>query len=353
MVVMTDQADPQAEPGEMDPGETSSGETGPGETGPGETDNVAVLSAHDSFNDFASMPSFKVLGEENQTKPIIFNSPHSGAVYPERFLNLSRLDPLTIRASEDMDVHELFEAVPEQGAVLQQANFPRAYLDVNREPYELDARMFFAPLPPYANTGSIRVSGGLGTIARIVAENRDIYISKLDPDDALTRIERIYRPYHDSLRHLLARAHSRFGHALLIDCHSMPSQQNSKASDGGTEKRPDMIIGDRYGTSCRSDLIDYAVALLRQAGFTVAKNRPYAGGFITEHYGRPQRGLNAFQIEINRQLYMDEVTLQRHTGFNDLQQALGLFTQAFMAHPCFMSSDAMTDTGLAKPLAAE
>lgn len=329
MVAMTEQADPQAERGE--------------------TENVTVVSAHDSFNDFTTVPSFEVLGEHNQTKPIIFNSPHSGAVYPERFLNQSRLDPLTIRASEDMDVHELFKAAPELGAVLQKANFPRAYLDVNREPYELDARMFFAPLPPYANTGSIRVSGGLGTIARIVAENRDIYISKLDPNDALARIELIYRPYHDSLRHLLARAHSRFGHAFLIDCHSMPSQQTSKAADGEAEKRPDMIIGDRYGTSCRGDLIDFAVALLRQAGFTVAKNRPYAGGFITEHYGRPQRGLNAFQIEINRQLYMDEVTLQRHTGFNDLQQALGLFAQALMAHPCFTSSDA----GFAKPLAAE
>lgn len=310
---------------------------------------MTVLSAHDAFNDFPITPSYEVLGEETQTKPVIFNSPHSGAVYPERFLKLSRLDPLTIRASEDMDVNKLFKAAPQMGAVLQQANFPRAYLDVNREPYELDERMFFAPLPPFANTGSTRVSGGLGTIARIVAENRDIYASKLDPEDALTRIELIYRPYHDSLRHLLARTHSRFGHALLIDCHSMPSHQSGKTSDADAETRPDMIVGDRYGTSCRSELIDHAVALLRQAGFAVSKNRPYAGGFITEHYGRPQRGLNAFQIEINRRLYMDEATLQRHAGFDALQQSLGQFAQDLMEHPCLASRD----SGLAKPLAAE
>lgn len=329
MAAMTDHSDPQAEPVEAG--------------------KLTVLSAHDSFNDFGTTPSFEVLGEETQTKPVIFNSPHSGAVYPKRFLSLSRLDSHTIRASEDMDVHELFKAAPQLGAVLQQANFPRAYLDVNREPYELDARMFFAPLPSYANTGSMRVSGGLGTIARIVAENRDIYASKLDPGDALARIELIYRPYHDSLRHLLARTHSKFGHALLIDCHSMPSQQIGKSADSGAETRPDMIVGDRYGTSCRGDLIDYAVALLRQAGFVVAKNRPYAGGFITEHYGRPQRGLNAFQVEINRRLYMDEATLQHHAGFEGLQQALCHFAQELMEHPCFTSSDAEH----AKPLAAE
>ncbi len=314
-----------------------------------EMDHATDLSAYESFNDFPITPSFEVLGAENQTRPVIFNSPHSGAVYPERFLNLSRLDSLTIRASEDMDVHRLFKAAPGFGAVLQQANFPRAYLDVNREPYELDARMFFAPLPPYANTGSMRVTGGLGTVARIVAENRDIYTTKLDPRDALARVELIYRPYHDSLRHLLARTHGRFGHALLIDCHSMPSQQGGKTTNGDTDTRPDMIVGDRYGTSCRADLIDYAVTLLRQAGFSVAKNRPYAGGFITEHYGRPQRGLNAFQIEINRRLYMDEVTLQRHAGFEPLQTSLGQFVEELMEHPCFAS----TNDGFAKPLAAE
>lgn len=312
-------------------------------------DEATDVAMHEPFNDFLNTAAFEVLGKDTQTMPIIFNSPHSGAIYPPRFLSLSRLDARTIRASEDMDVHELFKAAPQLGAVLQQANFPRAYLDVNREPYELDARMFFAPLPPYVNSGSMRVAGGLGTIARIVAENRDIYATKLDPEDALARIELIYRPYHDSLRHLLAQTHGRFGHALLIDCHSMPSQQSCKTAAESSEPRPDMIVGDRYGTSCRTDLIDYAVMLLRQAGFSVSKNRPYAGGFITEHYGRPQRDLNAFQIEINRQLYMDETTLQRHSGFDALQKALGQFMQDLMAHPCFASDTVETP----KPLAAE
>jgi N-formylglutamate amidohydrolase len=312
-------------------------------------DDATEIAMHEPFNDFLNTSAFDVKGRDTQTKPIIFNSPHSGAIYPQRFLSLSRLDERAIRASEDMDVHELFTAAPEMGAVLQQANFPRAYLDVNREPYELDARMFFAPLPPYVNSGSMRVAGGLGTIARIVAENRDIYARKLDPEDALARIELIYRPYHDSLRHLLAQTHSRFGHALLIDCHSMPSHQSGRIAAENPDPRPDMIVGDRYGTSCRTDIVDYAVMLLRQAGFSVAKNRPYAGGFITEHYGRPQRDLNAFQIEINRQLYMDEETLQRHSGFEALQKQLGQFIQDLMAHPC-LASDSME---FPKPLAAE
>mgnify|MGYP003672042799 FL=1 len=301
------------------------------------------------YHDFSQTPAFEVFGELTQTMPVVFNSPHSGSIYPERFLDLSRLDPHTIRASEDMDVDKLFQSVTEFGAVLQRANFPRAYLDVNREPYELDSGMFFAPLPPYANTRSLRVNGGLGTVARIVAENRDIYASKLDPGDALARIELIYRPYHDSLRHLLARTHGRFGQALLIDCHSMPSQYGAPRSGVETEARPDMILGDRYGTSCRNDVIDYAMFLLRQAGYAVVKNRPYAGGFITEHYGRPHQDLNAFQIEINRRLYMDETTLKRHAGFDELQQDLSIFVRNLMQHPAFTCDDASID----KPLAAE
>lgn len=310
---------------------------------------TADLPVQTPYHDFSTAPAFEVFGETTQTRPVVFNSPHSGSDYPERFLDLSRLDPHTIRASEDMDVHQLFRSVTEFGAVLQRANFPRAYLDVNREPYELDSGMFFAPLPPYANTRSLRVNGGLGTVARIVAENRDIYAGKLDPGDALARIELIYRPYHDSLRHLLARTHGRFGRALLIDCHSMPSQHASARSGVETEARPDMILGDRYGTSCRNDVIDYAMFLLRQAGYAVVKNRPYAGGFITEHYGRPQQDLNAFQIEINRQLYMDEATLQRHAGFGELQQNLRIFVQNLMQHPALCTDG----RSLVKPLAAE
>ncbi|PCJ90296.1 MAG: N-formylglutamate amidohydrolase [Hyphomicrobiales bacterium] len=314
------------------------------------------------YHDFEHAPSFEVLGHENQTQPVIFNSPHSGCHYPDRFIALSRLNRTSIRASEDMAVDRLFSHVPSLGAVLQKANFPRAYLDVNREPYELDAGMFSTPLPPYANTRSIRVNGGLGTIAKIVAENHNIYASKLDTDDALARIELIYRPYHDTLRHLLASTHTRFNKAFLIDCHSMPSQ--TRPSQTGTsqigsgqagsakrsfyqKRRPDFILGDRYGTSCRNDVVDHAVKLLRGAGFVVTKNRPYAGGFITEHYGRPQRQLHALQIEINRSLYMDEDTLELHDGFPKLQAALAIFTENLLAHPAFAQEASVPAQNLA------
>lgn len=301
------------------------------------------------FHDFRDVPSFEIAGIASQRAPVVFNSPHSGAHYPERFKALSMLDEHNIRVSEDMAVDALFGGVSELGALLQFANFPRAYLDVNREPYELDTNMYSGPLPSFANTRSLRVSGGLGTVAKIVAENREIYHGKLDPNDALARIELVYRPYHDSLRHLLARTHASYGQALLVDCHSMPSQQISSKTAKNSEFRPDIIVGDRYGTSCRTDLVDYVIALLKNAGLDVVKNRPYAGGFITEHYGRPQRGLNAIQIEINRRLYMDEDQLVRHSGFDALQQILTNFASDLISHPSLQIHEDRNAT----PLAAE
>jgi N-formylglutamate deformylase len=199
-------------------------------------------------------------------------------------------------------VDELFSGVVQLGAPLLAALFPRAWLDVNREPYELDPRMFDGPLPPFANIGSMRVAGGLGTIPRLVAENMDIYRGRLSVEEGLSRIERVYRPYHASLRKMIAQTHVQFGKAILIDCHSMPA--NVRVAGGS--RRPDIIIGDRYGASAAHDLSRAAVAFLSGLGYHVVRNKPYAGGFITEHYGRPSRGLHALQIEVNRGLYVDE-----------------------------------------------
>lgn len=185
------------------------------------------------------------------------------------------------------------------------AHFPRAFLDVNREPYELDPRMFDGALPPHANISSMRVAGGLGTVPRLVAENMEIYRGRFPVEQALERIETIYKPYHATLRKLIARTHVEFGMSILIDCHSMPGNVHLP----GSGHRPDFIIGDRYGTSAAAELSRVAVELLEQLGYAVARNKPYAGGFITEHYGRPTRGLHALQIEINRGLYVDEATL--------------------------------------------
>lgn len=264
---------------------------------------------------------FEVREPASQTIPFVFNSPHSGNHFPVDFLASSHLDSLSIRRSADHYVDELFADAPELGAPLLVAHFPRAYLDVNREPYELDPRMFDGPLPPYVNIGSMRVAGGLGTIPRIVAENMEIYRKRLSVDEGLSRIETIYKPYHACLRKLIARTHARFGIGILIDCHSMPG--NVRLS--GSDVRPDFIIGDRYGTSASAELSRAALQFFDDMGFSAVRNKPYAGGFITEHYGRPVRGLHALQIEINRGLYVDEVTLEKKAEFPLVAAALSTF----------------------------
>ncbi|MBG0508924.1 N-formylglutamate amidohydrolase [Agrobacterium sp. MOPV5] len=264
---------------------------------------------------------FEVTEPAVQTLPFVYNSPHSGRCYPISFLESARLDSHEIRRSEDHFVDELFAAAPEIGAPLLKANFPRAYLDVNREPYELDPRMFEGTLPPYANIGSMRVAGGLGTVPRIVAENMDIYAHRLPVDEALSRIETIYKPYHACLRRLLSRTHANFGMAVLIDCHSMPG--NIRVA--GSNLRPDVIIGDRYGTSASQEVSRAALHFLEELGFVAVCNKPYAGGFITEHYGRPIRSLHALQIEVNRALYVDEKTLLKKADFHAIQASLEIF----------------------------
>jgi len=271
---------------------------------------------------------FEVLEPETQRIPFVFNSPHSGRAYPQEFLSQSRLDAMSIRRSEDHYVDELFHFVTDLGAPLLMAHFPRAFLDVNREPYELDPRMFDGPLPPHANISSLRVAGGLGTVPRLVAENMEIYARRFPVEEALTRIEQIYKPYHACLRRLIARTHVQFGLSVLIDCHSMPG--NIRVA--GSSQRPDFIIGDRYGTSASAELSRTAVGLLEDLGFSVARNKPYAGGFITEHYGRPARGLHALQVEINRGLYVDETTLRKKPGFGALAQAIAMFVSQLALH---------------------
>ena len=279
--------------------------------------------------DFNGLPAFDVLCPADQRLPFVFNSPHSGRQYPKSFLKMSRLDEFAIRRSEDAYVDDLFAHVVPLGAPMLRAHFPRAFLDVNREPYELDPKMFDGRLPSYANIRSIRVAGGLGTVARVVSENHEIYRHKLPVEEALYRVEELYKPYHSTLRRLLAQTHVTFGYAVLIDCHSMPS--NIKCQT--TENRPDFILGDRYGTSCNSDLTDFAFESLKKLGYSVSRNKPYAGGFITEHYGRPASGLHALQIEINRGLYMDEATHEPNAGFASLFQDLKEFVRDLTAMP--------------------
>jgi N-formylglutamate amidohydrolase len=250
--------------------------------------------------------------------PLVLASPHSGRDYPTAFVAASRLDPLTLRRSEDSFVDEIFGAAPELGAPLIAASFPRAYLDVNREPYELDPAMFSDSLPSYVNARSPRVRMGLGTIARVVASGEEIYAGKLCFADAERRIDALYQPYHTALRGLVGEAEAQFGGYLLIDCHSMPSAAG--ATDG--RDAADIVLGDCHGASCGDRIVDAARRFLGERGFAVALNAPYAGGFTTGHYGHPRRSRHALQIEINRALYMDERSYRRKPAFDELAREM-------------------------------
>ncbi len=264
-------------------------------------------------------PPFEVAEPAMLSGPVVCNSPHSGRSYPATFLAQTRLDLSVLRRSEDTFVDELFAEAVRLGVPMMRAHFPRSFLDVNREPYELDPRMFEGRLPAFANTRSLRVAGGLGTIARVVGDAREIYDRRLPVDEALGRIELYYKPYHRELRRLVMRAQQNFGLAILLDCHSMPS------SASGRDERPraDIVLGDRYGTSCATLVTDVIEETLRDLGYSVLRNKPYAGGFITEHYGDPAAGLHAAQIEINRSLYMDEREYRRTSRFEYVRADLG------------------------------
>lgn len=264
------------------------------------------------------LPPYVVTAPEVQAAPFVLCSPHSGRTYPASFVALSRLGPLSLRKSEDCFVDDLFAPVAAAGVPLIAARFPRAFLDVNREPYELDPELFLEPLPDFANTQSVRVVGGLGTIARIVADGEEIYPRKLPLAWGLARVEQLYIPFHAALCDLIETTRRRFGYAILIDCHSMPSA--SMAPAGGP--RPDVVLGDRFGASADCKITRFLKDALTALGYEVHMNRPYAGGYITEHYGRPARDVHAVQIEINRGLYLDELTLRPTTGFDELQRDL-------------------------------
>ncbi len=251
-----------------------------------------------------------------QTTPVVFNSPHSGRYYPPAFLAQARLGKELLRRAEDAFVDHLFAAAPRHGAPLIAARYARTFIDLNRDAFELDAAMFAEPLPAYVKTDSLRVADGLGTLARVVGNGVEIYRAKLPFAEALHRIERIYRPYHAAVQRWLAETRRRFGVAVLIDCHSMPSSRGRGAGAA------DIVLGDRHGQSCDPALIDVAEQTLAAAGYRVVRNRPYAGGFFTARYGTPAAGFHALQIEIARDLYMDEAHLVPHAHMAALKSDL-------------------------------
>lgn len=282
-------------------------------------------------------PPIEVMAPAAQRLPLVFASPHSGADYSPAFLAASRLDPLTLRRSEDSYVDEIFGAAAALGAPLLRARFPRAFLDPNREPFELDPAMFEDELPAFVNTRSPRVRVGLGTIARVVATGEDIYAKKLSFAEAMRRIDGLYRPYHRVLRQLVTATREHFGSYLLIDCHSMPSGM-ALNERGIRRSRTDVVLGDCHGAACHPLIMETAHRCLAAKGYAVTRNTPYAGGFTTAHYGKPAAQGHCLQIEISRALYMDERSFDRKTflgrlalDMRDLAAALADIDLALLA----------------------
>jgi len=266
----------------------------------------------DSTLDLLLAEPFRILRPAVQALPFVFASGHSGRHYPDRLIAESRLDPLTLRRSEDAFVDELFAGVAALGAPLIAASFPRAYCDVNRAASEIDTAMFDAALEIPVDTPTPRVSAGLGVIPRIVRDGAEIYARKLAPHEAQLRLTRLYKPYHAALANLAEETCKRFGVAVVVDCHSMPSALSV----------PDIVLGDRYGASSPPLLTGWAENAFVGGRFSIARNAPYAGGYTTMLYGRGSAGLFGLQIEINRGLYLDEDRIQRKPGFEALKKRL-------------------------------
>ncbi len=255
---------------------------------------------------------FRIQRPQRQAAPFVFASPHSGRQYPSSFVGSSRLTPLFLRRSEDAYVDELFEAAASFGCPLIAAQFPRAYVDVNRAATELDDQMFDAALRVEVDTPSPRVHAGLGVIPRVVREGAEIYRSKLDPAEAEERLARLYRPYHAALATLIEETYLTFGCAVVVDCHSMPS----------IPMTPAVVLGDCYGASINASLIRHIEKAFEASGFPTARNAPYAGGHTTHLYARREYGIHSLQIELNRGLYLDEEDVAKTTRFADVRERI-------------------------------
>ena len=249
---------------------------------------------------------YRILRPIRQNTAVIFASPHSGRDYAPAFLAQSALDAHSIRSSEDAYIEQLFGDAPMHGAPLLVATVPRAFIDLNRAPDELDPSVIEGiPRAPH----NPRVSSGLGVIPRVVAGGRAIYRGKLPLAEAEARITRYWHPYHRALRELIEATHTQFGEAILIDCHSMPHEAIDGHSRPGSLK-PDVVLGDRFGAAAGRDVMDRVESAFASAGLRVARNAPFAGAFIAQSYGRPTGRRHVVQVEIDRSLYLDEARIE-------------------------------------------
>jgi N-formylglutamate amidohydrolase len=267
---------------------------------------------------------FVLIEPLHRSAPLIFASPHSGRRYPADLMAQTRIGLLSLRRSEDAYVDELFAGAAAHGASLLSATVARAYIDLNRDPIELDPDMFEERLPPASAAATPRVQAGLGAIPRVTGDGQSIYRRKLTLAEAERRMHAVYRPYHAALANLVEQTRAAFGCAVLVDCHSMPSCARGAQA-------PDVVLGDRFGASCHPSVTALAEATLRRLGYRVARNAPFAGGHITQSYGRPLSRVHALQIEINRALYVDERTLERTNGFTRIRADMARLAEALSA----------------------
>jgi len=265
-----------------------------------------------------SETAYHLLSPVQRTSSVVFASPHSGSDYPRSFVRRSVLDQQAIRSSEDAFVDLLFASAPVFGAPLLCANVPRAFVDLNRSPDELDPALIEGAPRVGHNP---RVASGLGVIPRVVANGRNIYTGKISMVEAQQRVDRYWRPYHTALQELLDDAQVLFGQAILVDCHSMPHE----AMDGVSRRnmrRPEIVLGDRFGAAADGVVVDQIEAAFAAAGLTVTRNAPFAGAYVAQAYGRPSRRQHAIQIEIDRALYMDEKRIRPNRDFAQFRDLL-------------------------------
>ncbi len=261
-------------------------------------------------------------------KGVVYSLPHSGRYYPESFVAEARQSGSALRASEDAFVDDMVALSPDLGVHGIVCNYARAFCDVNRNPLELDSRLIRGELPKAALSLSARVKAGFGVIARRLSADQDIYKQPLDMKEVNRRLDLVHRPYHEMLQRLLKEA-AVDGQVTLIDWHSMPSAALSAQANGGG--KPDIVLGDLHGESCHSELTQGVRKLLEGEGLRVGLNKPFAGGYIVEHYGRPAVGRQVLQIEINRAIYMDEATLEPNGGVAVLTATFRKLTEILTA----------------------
>lgn len=261
---------------------------------------------------------YRLLMPQTRSTSVVFASPHSSRDYPVSFLRQTVLDDHAIRSSEDAFVDRLFATAPRMGAPFLEAGAPRAYIDMNRGPDELDPALIQGLRQGSYNP---RIVSGLGVVPRVVANARCIYRGKLTMAEARARLDTFWHPYHTRLQALLDQSHAQFGEAILIDCHSMPHEALDSLSRSGV-RRPEVVLGDRFGAAASPEVMDVIEQAFLDEGLHVSRNVPFAGAYTAQHYGRPSRRQHVVQVEIDRSLYMNEQMIRPNNNFAAMQEAL-------------------------------